>query len=70
MNPITKKYLQQIEEKYGGTKSASIESRNSPDDISLYQKYKEMRDTAIDIGKWIKGTGSKKNSKKDAASAI
>jgi hypothetical protein len=29
-----------------------------------------MRDTAIDIGKWIKGTGSKKNSKKDAASAI
>lgn len=21
----------------------------------LYQKYKAMRDTAIDIGKWIKG---------------
>lgn len=61
LNPVTKKYLQQIEKAYQKTTSPEQTSHinatpGSPDPVTqkeMYEKYKAMRDTAIDIGKWI-----------------
>ena len=63
LNPVTKKYLQQIEKAYQKANNGGSDqpihinaSPGSPDPVTqkeMYEKYKAMRDTAIDIGKWI-----------------
>jgi len=62
LNPVTKKYLQKIEKAFTYTNTTtsgkgreSIDSRSAGVDGQMYEKYKAMRDTAIDIGKWING---------------
>lgn len=75
MNPVTKKYLQKIEKAYITTKNSnegndrdSLDSRGAKVDGPLFEKYKAMRDTAIDIGKWINGgvnNGKKSSVKND-----
>jgi hypothetical protein len=63
LNPITKNYLKKIEKTYVKNERESADSSKSPQvSDQLFEKYKAMRDTAIDIGKWINnGVGKVQN---------
>jgi hypothetical protein len=64
---VTKKYLQQIEKAYqksdGRAESPDYSKSPDPANKEVYEKYKAMRDTAIDIGKWINNGYTKKEDK-------
>ena len=61
LNPITKQYLEQIEKAYqqrnDSIESSAKDSKSPKDQAVMMEKYKQMRDTAIDIGQWMKGNG-------------